>query len=148
MPAAPSRRSIGLVVAWLLAAGLAVTVGVVAVSGLGAAFRDRGPIGDNEAVREAQLGAPAPSPDADADVVRRSLTGEFGAFVVECQGAYARGVRATAASGWRVVSFEPGPDDDVDAIFGRGDRSVEMDVFCNQGRPTVAEIERNRLPED
>ncbi len=43
---------------------------------------------------------------------------------------------------------EDGPDDDVEAVFAQARRSVEIEVFCNRGEPTVAEIERNELPED
>lgn len=144
----PTRRVIGLIAAWVVAATAAVVVGVLAVTGLGATFRDRGPVGDNEAIREAQLrsGDVAPTPTA-APSARRSITGEYGRFVVQCRGAYAEGVEAVAASGWRVVSYEPGPDDDVDAIFSRGRTSVEIDVFCNRGRPTIAELERNEVPD-
>ena len=47
-----------------------------------------------------------------------------------------------------MVSFESGPDDDVDAVFGNGRRSFDLEVFCNRGEPTVAEIEENTLPDD
>ena len=47
-----------------------------------------------------------------------------------------------------MVSFEPGPDDDVDAVFAQARRSVEIEVFCNRGVPTVAEIERNELADN
>lgn len=139
-------RALGLMAAWVVAATAAVVVGVLAVSGVGASFRDRGPLGDNEAVREAQLGAAVPTRLEEAGE-RRVFAGSHGRFVVQCRGAYAEGVRAVAASGWRVVSYEPGPDDDVDAIFSRGRASVEVDVFCNRGVPTVAEIERNEVPD-
>ncbi len=43
------------------------------------------------------------------------------------------------------MSFEPGPDDDVDAVFSQGRRSIELEVFCNQGRPTLAEQEEHEL---
>ena len=46
------------------------------------------------------------------------------------------------------MSFEPGPDDDVDAVFANAGRSVELEVFCNRGTPTLAEIERHDLPDD
>jgi hypothetical protein len=38
-------------------------------------------------------------------------------------------------------------DDDVDAVFNSRGRSVDIEVFCNQCEPTVAEIERDTLPE-
>lgn len=144
-PSRPAARAVGLVAAWVAAATAAVVVGVLAVSGLGASFRDRGPIGDNEAVREAQLGAAAPT-RLEEPGERRVFSGAHGRFVVRCRGAYAEGLRATPAPGWRVVSYEPGPDDDVDAIFTRGRSSVEIDVFCNRGMPTIAELERNEIP--
>ena len=83
-------------------------------------------------------------------MVRRSIDEEFGSFVVECRGIYAYGVGVVPdeAAGWRVVSFERGPDDDVDAVFTQARRSIDIEVFCNRGQPTVAELERNELPED
>jgi hypothetical protein len=143
-------RTAGYVAAWLVAATLAVTVGLVAVTGVGASVRDRGPLtGEAQAVREARLddeGAIVPDPAAAraTDTVR----GEFGAFAVACQGAVAFGDGATAAPGWRVVSYEPGPDDDVDAVFASGSRSIEVEVYCNAGRPTVSEREDKTLPSD
>ncbi len=82
--------------------------------------------------------------------MRAAITEEFGVFVVECRGvvAYGIAVRPDTAAGWRVVSFERGPDDDVDAVFARQRESIEIEVFCNRGRPTVAELERNTLPDD
>jgi hypothetical protein len=45
--------------------------------------------------------------------------------------------------------------DSADALTGRqadGDtersRSCDLEVFCNRGEPTVAEIEENTLPDD
>jgi hypothetical protein len=143
------RRALAWLVGWVLAAAASVTVGVLVVDRLGASNRDRGPIGDNELIRQAGLEGSA-TPDPDAEAIRRSFDEEFGSFVVECRGTYAYGVEALPdqASGWRVVSFEHGPADDVDAVFARERRSVEIEVFCNRGQPTVAEIERNELPED
>ena len=46
------------------------------------------------------------------------------------------------------MSFERGPDDDVDAVFANAGRSIDLEVFCNRGRPTVAEIEFNELPDE
>jgi hypothetical protein len=77
-----------------------------------------------------------------------TVDGEFGTFRVGCRGVVAYGLDYAPARGWRVVSFEKGPDDDVDAVFSSRGRSVDVEVFCNQGEPTVAEIERNTLPED
>jgi len=150
VPTPPNRRALAWTLGWLLAAAASVAVGVVVVSQLGDSFRDRGPIGDNELIRQAQLAEGSATPDPDAEVVRRSIDEEFGSFVVECRGAYAYGVevRPDQAAGWRVVSFERGPDDDVDAVFAQERRSIEVEVFCNRGVPTLAEVERNELPEN
>jgi hypothetical protein len=137
-------------VGWVLAAAASVTVGVVVMNQLGASNRDRGPIGDNELIRQAELTEGSATPDPDAEVVRRSIDEEFGSFVVECRGVHAYGVEAVPdqAAGWRTVSFERGPDDDVDAVFAQQRRSIDIEVFCNRGEPTVADLERNELPED
>ena len=68
---------------------------------------------------------------------------------MECQGPYAVGVEARpdTAAGWRTVSIDAGPDDDVDAVFRNRLRSVEIEVFCNQGVPTIAEVEYDELTE-
>ena len=150
VPQPSTRRALVFAVGWLLAAAASVAVGVVVVDQLGASNRDRGPIGDNELIRQAELTEGTATPDPEAEVVRRSIDEEFGSFVVECRGAYAYGVEVLPdqAAGWRVVSFERGPDDDVDAVFAQQRRSIDIEVFCNRGVPTLAEIERNELPED
>jgi hypothetical protein len=149
-PPSTLRRTLVWSVGWLLAAAASVMVGAVVVTQLGASNRDRGPIGDNELIRQAELTEGSATPDPDAEVVRRSIDEEFGSFVVECRGIYAYGVEVVPdeAAGWRVVSFERGPDDDVDAVFAQQRRSIDIEVFCNRGEPTVADIERNELPED
>ena len=42
----PRPRLLGYVAVWVLAATAAVTVGVLAVSSVGASVRDRGPLGN------------------------------------------------------------------------------------------------------
>ena len=142
-PPSTLRRTLAWTVGWLLAAAASVTVGVLVVAQLGDSFRDRGPIGDNELIRQAELTEGSAAPDPDAVRVRRAIEEEFGSFVVECRGATAYGIEARPdrAHGWRTVSFDPGPDDDVDAVFAQQERSLEIEVFCNRGEPTVAELE-------
>ena len=132
--------------AWIVAAALAVTVGVVAVTSVGASVRDRGPLGNDVPAVEQTDGASTAAPSAAR--VSRTVEDEFGAFDVACRGATAYGVAVDPAAGWRVVSYEQGPDDDVDAVFARGDRSIEIEVYCNQGRPTIGDREVKTLPED
>jgi hypothetical protein len=146
-PAGGRRRLVGYAVAWSVAASVAVTVGVVSVTTMGDTIRDRGPLG-NEVARLAELEEGEARPDPGDPRVTQRIEGEYGSFVVACQGAVALGVAADGAAGWRVVSYEPGPDDDVDAVFSNRRRSVELEVFCNRGQPTLAEIERKTLPED
>ena len=142
-------RRAGLSLAWVVAATLAVVVGLVAVSQVGASIRGRGPLG-NETALTAELQEGSAVPLADAEPVRATVEEEFGAFVVECRGAVAYGIEARPdrAAGWRTVSYEPGPDDDVDAVFANQRRSIDLEVFCNRGRPTVSELERNTLPDE
>lgn len=131
---------------WIAVAVVAVTVGVLAVTRVGAALSDRGPIGivaDRGTVQD----GPA-TPDPEATVVQRTFVEEFGEIDVSCQGAFASGVDARPAPGWRTVSFETAADEDIDAVFAEGERSIEIEVFCNRGEPTISEIERNTLPDD
>ncbi len=114
-----------LVGLWAATTVVAVVAGVLAVSTVGATIRDRGPVGDEVAV-------------------------EWRAFLVECRDtwAYGVGVRRAGDDGLRIVSWEKGPDDDVDAVFSDGRNSVDLEVFCNRGRPTLAELERNTLGDE
>lgn len=138
-----------MVVAWLVVAAAAVTVGVLAVGTVGDTIRDRGPLG-NETIRNAELEEGSGSPSPGAARVRDVVSGKYGEFVAECRGVYAFGLEANPreAAGWRTVSYEQGPDDDVDAVFANRGRSVDIEIFCNRGEPTVAEIEWHTLPDE
>ena len=137
------RRVLGFAIGWLLAVVAAVTIALIAVTTVDDTLQGRGPLGEDfsdlpspRAVDEQIKGLPR---------VEREISGEYGVFRVACQGPYALGLSAEPAQGWRVVSYEPGPDDDVDAVFASRDRSADLEVFCNQGEPNV-EIEHNQLP--
>ena len=80
----------------------------------------------------------------------KTFSGTWESFEVSCAGVYAVGERATAnrAAGWNVFTYERGPDNDMVEIFTDGRRSIELEIFCNGGEPTVAEMERSRLTED
>ena len=134
-----------LVGLWAATTAVAVLVGVFAVSTVGATIRDRGPIGDDVMRDTVADSTSVPAPRGPR--VRDEIAGEWGAFDVECRDtwAYGVGVRPDREAGWRIVSWEKGPDDDVDAVFSDGQNSVDLEVFCNQGRPTLAELERNTL---
>jgi len=137
------------VVAWVVAVVVAVGVGLTAVDLVGASVRGRGPLG-SQVDRDADRVESRAKVDPNASRVEDAFQGNYGTLRVACQGVFAIAVKAqpNSARGWEVVSYEPGPDDDVDAVFRNGQRSVELEVFCNSGRPTIAEIERKRLPPD
>jgi hypothetical protein len=132
-------RPLGLIAVWIAVAAVAVTVGVLAVTRVGATLSDRGPLG-NEAARNG-LREGKGTPDPDQALVERTFSEAFGEIDIACQGAFARGLEARPASGWRTIKFETGPDDDIDGVFAKGTRSIEIEVFCNRGEPTVSEIE-------
>lgn len=136
-----------LVGLWAATTAVAVLVGVFAVSTVGATIRDRGPVGD-EVLGNDTVKPPTTMPEGPP--VRDEVAGEWGSFVVECRDTWAYGVaaRPDRAAGWRIVSWEKGPDDDVDAVFSDGRSSVDLEVFCNRGRPTLAELEHNTLGDD
>lgn len=143
------RQRAGFAVAWVVAAVVAVTVGVVAVSSVGERIRDRGPLGSNQLVRSAGLETGPVTVDPDEPLVEETFADDFGEFDVACRGKFALGlaVRPDRSSGWSTISYETGPDDDVDAVFSNGERSQELEVYCNLGHP-VLELEDNTLPDD
>ncbi len=139
------QRRVGYAVAWVVAVVLAVATGLLAVNAVGASILNRGPLG-NEVVRPGDL-TEQPDPSAAlAESPKRKQTtetfsGEFGSFKVECRGPWAFGLAAHPATGWRMLEFDPGPADDVEAKFVRGARLTEVEVFCNRGRPVISDIE-------
>jgi len=137
------KRGVLLAIGWFAAVAVAVTVGVVTVSAVDASMRGRGPIGD-EVLRSSASVTPSPTVDAD-NLVTDVISGDYGEFEVGCSGAFAVGIEARPADGWRLLSHDRGPDDDVDATFTDGTREAEVEVFCNQGRPTLADLEYDDL---
>jgi hypothetical protein len=136
------------VLTWLAAVVVATSLGLLAVGIVGDAVRGRGPLGDTVVAGDQPTAAPSASPADPAQLVRRDLTQDYGTFSVACDGPYARGEGAEpGADGWRVVRFEPGPDDDVEAVFASATELVEIEVFCNRGRPALAEVDRSRITE-
>jgi hypothetical protein len=138
---------------WLVAVVLATWFGLIAVNAVGSAARDRGPLGEAVSLAGSESDPASSGPvgiHIDDPVVRRTLSGEYGTFDVGCQGPYATGENAVAATddGWRLVRFEPGPDDDVEAIFTNDVEFVELEVFCDGGVPTVAELDRSVITDD
>ncbi len=140
-----TRGLVGYAVLWIAAAVVCVAVGVVAVTVVGAGLRDRGPIGSESLVaREDPTSLPV---DPDDPTYADTVTGEFGEFDVECQGVVIRGDQPRPAAGWRTVTYERGPDDDVDAVFESRTQVIEIEVYCNGGRPTIAEQEVGTRPD-
>ncbi len=119
-------------------------LGLFAVGTVGDAARGSGPLG----AAVIRVDAPPPptvpaTPPPGLSEVRDDLIHDFGTFTVACHGPYATGIDAKAASGWQVVRFEPGPDDDVEVVFASAAELVELEAFCNRGRPEVAELDRS-----
>ena len=128
---------------WLGAVAVATGIALAAIGAVGDAARGRGPIGAE--VTPLQDSDPDPEEiPSDLPGRTRDIKGEYGTFRVSCEGPYAAGIRVEVnkAAGWSVLSYEKGPDDDVDAVFTQPGRSVEVEVYCNQGVPTVGDVER------
>ena len=125
---------------------MAVLVGVLAVSTVGATIRDRGPVGDDGDARRLDP-RPVVRPVPEGPAVRDEIAGEWGAFDVECRDtwAYGVGVRPDKAAGWRIVSCEKGPDDDVDAVFSDG-QQLGRPRGLLQPRPTDGRGARAQHP--
>lgn len=150
----PSRTVLLYAAGWLAAVIVATTVGLIVVRTVGDTVAGDGPVGEEISSAE-RTAAPAAGGSTDGategattggpEAVTEAIEDDFGSFTVVCRGAYAEGVTATAATGWNVLSYEPGPDDDVDASFSNGRELVELEVFCNGGQPEVAELERSRV---
>lgn len=130
--------------AWVLAAALAVAVGVTTTTLVGGSMRERGVIGSSDLVGRSEVDRVEPDPRAAA--VSEEIKGRFGVLPVTCRGFAATATAPRPAPGWRAVSFEQGPDDDVDAVFVSGRRSIEVEVYCNRGRPRLGETEEKVLP--
>ncbi|WP_134767613.1 hypothetical protein [Nocardioides sp. 1609] len=142
--ARPSARALGYVAAWLGAAAVAVTVGLVAVSSVGASVRDRGPL---TAASDPTLETSA-TPDPAAERREDVFDGDYGSVTVACQGALAFGIRADPAAGWTTVLLDTEADDDIEAVFSSGPRSIEIEFYCDGGRPTVSDFEDQTLSDD
>lgn len=125
------RPQLVLVMTWLVAVAVATGIGFFAIGVVGNVVRDRGPIG----LAPGELRPPTLDTTAPGPAVRETFTYEQGALTAECTGSSAVLLEYTAAAGWTVVDPETGPDEDVDVTFVRGPDRVEVEVYCNEGRP-------------
>jgi hypothetical protein len=139
------RRTSWYFVGWLAAVVVATIVGLLVVRTVGDTVRAGRPLGQDFDKAIEAAASPATSPSPATRVVEAELTGEYGIFQVSCQGPFARGISVSAAPGWKAVSFERGPEADVDASFIGSSQLIEVEAFCNAGIPQVAEIERTDL---
>jgi hypothetical protein len=139
---ATTLRLLGYLAALVVFTG----IGLFAVGTVGDAARGNGPLGAAVIRVDAPLLPTVPAtPPPGVTEVREDLVHDFGTFTVACHGAYAVGVSASPAPGWQAVRFEPGPDDDVEVVFASDTELVELEAFCNRGRPEVAELDRSRV---
>jgi hypothetical protein len=125
------RPQLVLVMTWVLAVIVASAIGFFAVGLVGDVLRDRGPLG----VAPGQLPGPHTVPQPDHPPMRDRFTYPAGALTVQCTGASAVLLDSAAAPGWEVTEAEPGPDEDVDVTFRRGDEVLSIEVYCNEGQP-------------
>ena len=139
-----------LVGPWAVATTVvAVLAGVFAVSTVGATIRDRGPVGDEVARDVSVPSASVPEPEGPGVSEEISGSGGRSSSSAATPGRTAQRASApTRTPAGASSALEKGPDDDVDAVFSDGRNSVDLEVFCNRGRPTLAELERNTLGED
>ncbi len=137
----PSR--LALAATWLVAVVLATGIGLLAVNSVGDAASGRGPLGPDTVVVAAPARPTAPAtPKPGRSEVTREFTYEFGTFTVACNGPFARTISTVPAPRWKVMRFDPGPDDDVEIVFVNPEFIVELEVFCNRGMPDLSELDR------
>lgn len=136
-------QGLALAVTWLVAVVLSTGIGLLAVNSVGDAASNRGPLGPDTLVVERPVrGSAAPTAVAGGTEVVKEFRYEFGSFTVACTGPFVRYLDAEAERGWTLDSYKPGPDDDVEIVFGGRDQIVEVELFCNRGVPDQAELNR------
>lgn len=114
---------------WVTAAAAATGVGFGAIHLVGDVISHERPLGP------AFGGTTAPTAGPTTAPVRRTLPGPAATLVVECTGRVAVLQTVTPAPGWRLVSSEPGPDEDIDVLLTRQQERVAVEVYCNEGVP-------------
>ena len=134
---------------WVAAVVVATVVGLVAVQSVGQALQGSGPLGaqlDSSERDRTLLASQDPSvltPVASDPVLDRTFAGRYGSVKVRCQGSLATWQGATPAAGWRVVEYPEGVQAQVEASFSDGDSTIEVEVFCNAGVPTLTAFDRS-----
>ncbi|MCR3721219.1 MULTISPECIES: hypothetical protein [Prauserella salsuginis group] len=145
--ARPNRaaRTALAVAGWLAAAGVAVAVGLVAVSALGRGILAPGPPMAEPAEVEAELSSPASSAAADREGpegpgdrprTRHVEHTPGGTVVAACdRDGQASLLSWSPAQGFHADDIEDGPDDEVELTFESEDRDVDVSVECRNGKP-------------
>lgn len=157
----PSRttRTILAVLSWVAAAGVAVAVGLVAVSALGRGILDSGPPVTSQREVAAELARPAPPPanaepgqapdsptsppneqgDAQRNHVERTPGGTFVSRCDRSSGEeQAALVSWSPAQGFQTDDVQDGPGDEVEVTFESEDLDVEASVVCRNGQPLTS----------
>lgn len=116
---------------WVTAAAAATGVGFGAIHLVGDVISHERPLGP----AFGGTTAPGAGPGPTTAPVRRTLPGPAGTLVVECTGRVAVLHAVTPAPGWRLVSSETGPDEDIDVLLTRQKERVAVEVYCNDGVP-------------
>ncbi|WP_344128178.1 hypothetical protein [Saccharopolyspora halophila] len=148
---ARSTRTALAVLGWLAASGIAVALGLVAVSALGRGILDPGPPITKPSDVAAELSRPAPArtetaPEASpgAEPLARHVERTPGGTAVTGCDASGRTmlVSWSPAQGFRADDINDGPDDEAEMTFTSADTDVDISVECSGGRPrTTVEVD-------
>ncbi|GAB3285688.1 hypothetical protein GCM10027563_18720 [Parasphingorhabdus pacifica] len=137
------------VVGWLVAAGFAAAVGLVAVSALGREILDAKPPMTSPSEVEAELARPAPVPpgrdgpdDSPAGTQPQLHRTSGGTVVVACYAAEeTASLRSwSPAQGFRVDDVEDGPAEQVELTFESEEVEVEVSARCRSSEPLVSTV--------
>lgn len=132
---------------WLAAAGVAVVVGLVAVSALGRGILDAGPPMTTPGEVEAELARPAPPtngdtsdeppPNRDRPHVQRT---PGGTVVASCDPTtnQAALLSWSPAQGFQADDVDDGPAEEAEISFEAEEVEVDVQVVCRAGEPLVS----------
>lgn len=144
----PVTRTALVVVGWLAAAGVAVAVGLVAVSALGRGILAPGPPMADPADVEAELARPTSSAQADhtpddpsgtTPQQRHVERTRGGTVVTACErNGQASLLSWSPAQGFRADDVDDGPADEAELTFESDSTDVDVSVECVGGRPRTS----------
>jgi hypothetical protein len=137
------RPTLFAVAGWLVAATVATLTGLAAVRVIGEGITGTAAATLSQREVEEQLASappavsrsPQPSASQGSGTV---LASAAGTIVASCEDGLVTLLSWAPAQGYRVVEADPGPDDEVEVEFARGNDVVEVRVVCTAGEPTIS----------